>query len=121
MTVGPSQLQPLLFRRGVTTGNQLLPAADMRFSRTERARLEFPVGPGPRDGKAIKGQVLDRGGLPTQVPVRVAERTDETSGQRWITADVTLAALSPADYGIEVVIEREGTEQRVLTPIRVVR
>jgi hypothetical protein len=67
----------------------------MRSSRTERVRLEIPVGPGPRNGKCLHGQVLDRGDIPTQVPVRVGERTDEGSGQRWITADVTLAALSP--------------------------
>ncbi len=40
---GPSAVQPLLFRRGVTTGNRVLPAADLRFSRTERVRLELPV------------------------------------------------------------------------------
>ena len=39
-------LRPLMFRRSVTTGNRLQPAADPRFSRTERVRLEFPVGPG---------------------------------------------------------------------------
>jgi VWFA-related protein len=121
VTVGSAELQPVLFRRGVTTGNRLLPAADMRFSRTERLHLEIPVGPGPRDGKPLQGQVLDRSGASTQVPVRVGERTDEGSGQRWITADVTLAALSPADYAIEVAVQRDDAEQKVVTPIRVVR
>jgi len=121
VTVGSPELQPVLFRRGVTTGNRLLPAADMRFSRTERLHLEIPVGPGPRDGKPVQGQVLDRAGAPTQVPVRVGERTDEGSGQRWITADVTLAALSPADYAIEVAVQLDAGEQKVVTPIRVVR
>jgi hypothetical protein len=65
--------------------------------------------------------VLDRAGAPTQVPVRVGERTDEGSGQRWITADVTLAALSPADYAIEVAVQLDAGEQKVVTPIRVVR
>ena len=113
--------QPLMFRRGVTTGNRLLPAGDPVFSRTERARLEIPVGPGPRDGTAKAGRVLDRGGVATPLPVVVGERTDEGTGQRWITADVTLAALSPADYVIELVIAKEAGEDRVLTPIRVVR
>jgi hypothetical protein len=121
VAVGSPELQPVLFRRGVTTGNRLLPAADMRFSRTERVHLEIPVGPGPRDGKPVQGQVLDRGGAPTQIPVRVGERTDEGSGQRWITADVTLAALSPADYAIEIAVQRDAGEQKVVTPIRVVR
>ena len=59
--------------------------------------------------------------MATQVPVAVGERTDEGTGQRWITADVNLAALSPADYVIELVIVKESSEARLLTPIRVVR
>jgi VWFA-related protein len=118
---GGETSQPLMFRRGVTTGNRLVPAADPRFSRTERARLEIPIGPGPRDGKPGIGRVLDRGGLATQVPVAVGERTEEGTGQRWITADLALAALSTGDYVIEVVIAKESGEERVLTPIRVVR
>lgn len=113
--------QTLMFRRSVTTGNRLVPAADPRISRTERVRLETPIGPGPRDGKPGAGRVLDRGGLATQVPVSVGERTEETTGQRWITADVNLAPLSPGDYVIEVTIAKEAGEERVLTPIRVVR
>ena len=73
-------------------------------------RLEFPVGPGVRDGKPLSGRVIDRGGVATQVPVSVAERTEEVTGQRWITADVSLAALSPGDYAIEVVI-RTGVQR----------
>jgi hypothetical protein len=51
----------------------------------------------------------------------VSERTDADTGQRWITADVVLAALSPADYVVEVVIAKESGETRLLTPIRVGR
>ncbi len=119
--LGAEGPQALMFRRGVTTGNRLLPAADPRISRTERVRLETPIGPGPRDGKPGAGRVLDRGGLATQVPVSVGERTEETTGRRWITADVNLAPLSPGDYVIEVTIAKEAGEERVLTPIRVVR
>jgi hypothetical protein len=115
------QPKPLMFRRGATTGNRLLPAASPKFSRTERLQLDFPVGPGPRDGKPGRGRVLDRGGLATVIPVAVAERTDAGTGQRWISADVALAALSPGDYVVEVVITKESTDERVLTPIRVVR
>jgi len=117
---GP-RTEPLLFRRGVTTGNRLLPAVDPRFSRTERVHLETPIGPGPLDGKPGAGRVLDRGGLATQVPVLVAERTDEATGQRWITADINLAPLSPGDYAVEFAIVRESGEELVMTPIRVGR
>jgi len=109
--------QPLVYRRGVTTGNRLLPAADYRFSRTERLRLEFPATP---DAKPGSGRVLDRAGQPLNVPVTVSERTDESTGLRWIVADVALAPLSVGDYAVEVAIAG-GTEQRILTGIRVAR
>jgi VWFA-related protein len=109
--------QPLLYRRSVSTGNRLQPTADFRFSRTERVRIEIPVGseikPGP-------GRVLDRAGVPLQVPVTTGERLDEASGQRWITADVSLAPLSLGDYAVEVQLTAATTE-RVLTPVRVTR
>jgi hypothetical protein len=90
----------------------------MRFSRTERVKIEIPIG--AVEGAPVGGRVLDRGGLPTQVPVVMSERTDDTR-QHWIVADVNLAALSPADYAVEVKLTREKQEIRVLTPIRVVR
>ena len=113
-----SGVQPLLFRRGVTTGNRLLPAADLRFSRTERLRLELPVD---GDAKPGSGRLLDRAGQPLQVPVTVGERLDEATGQRWITADVTLAALSGGDYAIEIEVVGTAKSQRVVSAIRVVR
>jgi VWFA-related protein len=118
LDLDPYEPQPLMFRRGVTTGNRLLPAADVRFSRTERVKIEIPIG--AVEGAPVSGRVLDRGGLPTQVPVTMSERTDDTR-QHWIVADVNLAALSPADYAIEVKLTREKKEVRLLTPIRVVR
>ena len=110
-----------MFRRGPTTGTQFVAAADPVFSRTERLRLDIPVGPGPQDGKAASGRLLDRGGTATQIVVAVGERTDPGTGQRWITADANLAALSPADYVVELVISKESGELRLLTPIRVGR
>ena len=111
-----SKNEPLLFRRSATTGNRLLPAADFRFSRTERIRIEIPTG----DAKPGAGRVLDRVGQPLQVPVTTGERVDTATGQRWVTADVTLAALAPSDYAIEVALQ--GTaEERTLVGIRVTR
>ena len=111
-----SKNEPLLFRRSATTGNRLVPAADLRFSRTERMRIEIPAG----DAKPGAGRVLDRAGQPLQVPVTTGERVDTATGQRWVTADVTLAALAPGDYAIEVALQ--GTaEERTLVGIRVTR
>jgi VWFA-related protein len=110
--------QALLFRRGGTTGNRLLPAADLRFSRTERMKLEIPVSPSGAV-PAATGRLLDRGGQPRQVAVTMGDRTDE-AGQRWISADVTLAALGPGDYAIEIVLGQGNGEHRILTPVRIV-
>ena len=81
------------------------PAAG-RKSRSSAERSEcvstFPSGP-PKVTSPATGRVLDRGGTATQITVVVSERTDEATGQRWIAADLNLAALSPGDYVVEVV------------------
>jgi hypothetical protein len=51
----------------------------------------------------------------------VGERTDEASGQRWITADVTLSPLSAGDYAIEVALTGTTAVERVVTAIRVAK
>jgi len=118
VTVRPDAVTPLLFRRGPTTGNRQLPAADLRFSRIDRVHLEVPLG---QDDKPGDGRVLDRNGQPLGVPLTVGERTDASTGQRWLTADLNLAPLAPGDYGVEVGVLRAGTDARVVTAIRVVR
>jgi VWFA-related protein len=111
-------MQALLFRRGPSTGNRLQPAADFRFSRTERAHLELAAGP---ETKADAGRMLDAEGQPLSVPVSVGERVDAATGQRWITADVVLAPLAAADYAIEIGIHTPAGEQKIVTPIRIGR
>ena len=108
---------PVLFRRGMSTGNRVQPAADFRFSRTERLRLELPLPPGATPGS---GRFLDRNAQLLPVPVQTAERKDE-AGQRWLTADATLAALGAGDYVVEVSYTDGGAERSVQTAIRVTR
>ena len=110
--------QPLFYRRGPSTANRQLPTADLRFSRADRAHLELPVAPEVKPGS---GRLLDRTGQALSVPVTMGERTDDASGQHWITAEVALAPLAPSDYVIELgTIEKSG-ESRVVAAIRVVR
>lgn len=104
---------PLLFRRGPSTGNRLEPAGQPQFSRTERVRMEIPA---TGDGQLTSGRVLDRVGAPIELPVTLGERTD-AAGQRWLTADVTLAPLAPGDY----LVELEAKPNTVLAAIRIVR
>jgi VWFA-related protein len=110
--------QPLLFRRGPSTANRLQPAADFQFSRSDRVRLEVPVR---SDVKPGQGRVLDKNGQALKVPVDVGERADAGTGQRWLTADVILAALGSGDYVVEVGIVTGGAEEKILTAIRVTR
>ena len=110
--------QPLAYRRGSSTGNRYVPAADFQFSRTERLRLELPVTAGAKPEKAC---ILDRTGKQLPIPLTTSERTDAETGQRWILADLTLAPLAAGDYAIEVSTTSSGSSQRVITGIRVTR
>lgn len=107
-----------LFRRGPATGNRLDPAADRRFSRTERLHLEIPAGAAVRPASA---RLLDTRAQPLSVPVTIGERRDDAAGVRWITADLTLAPLGAGDYVIEVVVSGPNGDRNVLTAIRVTR
>jgi hypothetical protein len=118
LDVGAEPPQPLLFRRGPSTGNRLQPAADFRFSRTERVRLEVPLPPGASPGA---GRLLDRAGQPLPIPVTVGERTDTATGQRWLTADLVLAPLAAGDYVVEFSLKHADREERTLTGLRVAR
>jgi len=109
---------PMFYRRGPSTANRQVPTADLRFTRADRLHLEVPVTAATQPGT---GRLLDRTGQPLAVPVTVAERTDTETGQKWITADVVLAPLAPADYGVEVGMTAAGTENRIIAGLRVVR
>ncbi len=65
------------------------------------------------------GALLDRNGGKTPVPVVVGERTDATTGQRWLTADVTLAPLGQGDYVVELITTAGAEQRRTLVAIRV--
>jgi VWFA-related protein len=110
--------RPLLFRRGPSTGNRVQPAGAFQFSRTDRARFEIPIGTDAKPGAA---RLLDKTGRPLGVPVTVGERTDAASGARWLTAEIVLAPLAPADYLIEITWQAPGGEQRTMTAIRITR
>jgi hypothetical protein len=118
LETGPAIAHPLLFRRGLTTANRMVPAADFRFTRTERLRIDVPAAAG---AKPVGARLLDRTGKPLDVPIAATERLDGPDGQLWIVAEMALAPLAPGDYAIEVSFASNGVEQRVLTAIRLVR
>lgn len=118
LAIGSRDTQPMLFRRGPATGNRMVPAATFQFSRTERARFEFATH---ADAKPGAGRLLDRGGRPLAIPVTVSERTDDKTGQHWIAADITLAALAAGDYAVEITTSSGTGTERLLAALRVGR
>jgi VWFA-related protein len=117
VAMDPAALQPLMFKRGQSTGNRPQPVAGFEFSRTDRLQLQLPLAAAATTGA---GRMLDRNAQPLQVPVQVGEKQDP-DGQRWLTADATLSPLGAGDYVIEVTVLKGGVEQNVLTAIRVTR
>jgi len=63
--------------------------------------------------------LLDRNGTKTVVPVTTGERTDAATGQRWLTADITLAPLGAGDYVIELSTAAGSQQNKMLVAIRV--
>ncbi len=110
LPAAPGATGALFIRRGITTGNQPMPTADLRFRRTERIIVEIPT----TSTDAGTAQLLGRLGKPMAVPVTTAIRED-ADGSRWRTAQLALAPLAAGDYVVEISVGAEKT----LTAIRV--
>ena len=65
------------------------------------------------------GVLLDRNGAKTIVPVAAGERTDAATGQRWLTADITLAPLAAGDYVVELTMASGSEQKKTLVALRV--
>jgi hypothetical protein len=92
--------EPVMWRRGPSTGLKHLATADPRFQRSERVRFELATA---AEGTAT-ARMLDRVGNPLKVPVQMSERPDASGQFRWLVADASLAPLAAGDYGIEVTL-----------------
>jgi len=95
----------------------LMPAADGRYRRTERATVEAVLAEGAVPAGA---RVLDITGKPLNVPITARVRAD-ADGVRWLVGDVTLAPLAEGDYVIELEAAKDTARERKLFAIRVVR
>jgi hypothetical protein len=107
---------PVVLHRGPSTGNQVQPADGRIFPRSERIRLEIEAASG---APVWTGALLDRNGTKTAVPLVTGERTDAATGQRWLTADITLAPLGPGDYVVELTTTVGSQQNKNLIAIRV--
>ena len=104
----PTANGAVVLRRSVTTGNQPMPTADLRFRRTERISVEVPT----TSTDAGTAQLLNRAGQTMPIPVTAAIR-DDADGSRWRTAQLTLAPLAPGDYVVEQSAGIEKTLDRI--------
>ncbi|HMB80323.1 MAG TPA: VWA domain-containing protein, partial [Vicinamibacterales bacterium] len=107
----PDAIGALFVRRGPSTGNKEVATADLRFRRSEQVRVEIPTA----SADAVTARLLDRTGKALAVPVTAAVR-DDADGSRWMTAQLALAPLAPADYVIEIM----RGDQRMISAFRVV-
>jgi uncharacterized protein YndB with AHSA1/START domain len=92
-----------------------VPVASHQYRRTERARIEWPIG-GPLDAR--EGRLLGRDGQPVTVTVTLTEV--ERNGRLVLALDALLAPLAPGDYAIEVTATAGGKTETRLVGIRVV-
>ncbi len=107
--------EPIIFHRGPLTGNVQQRSSAREFSRTDRLHLEMLPG----DATGWTGALLDRTGKTLPVPIATGDRTDAATGQKWLTADLTLAPLGAGDYAIELTVQRGGEPTKILKAIRV--
>ena len=114
-----SGLEPLLFRRGITTGNRMLPAANLQFSRTERLRLELPVDADAKPGKRAPARQDGPAPAGTRGRRRTAGRGHRPALDH--RATLALAALSGGDYAVEIEVVGAAKSQRIVSAIRIVK
>jgi VWFA-related protein len=107
----------LASRRGPSTGLSYLPTADPRFRRTERLRIEVPLG---GDGFAGAGRLLTREGHVTPLVVSFTTRTDEATRQPLGVAEVVLAPLAGGEYVLELSLTKAGKTEVVSYGFRMI-
>ena len=107
--------QPQLFRRGPFTGTSFVAAADLRFRRQERLKVDVGVL-GPMTAGEVR--LLDRAGKLLGVPV--VSTTRDENGAKVVSGEVVLAPLGVGDYVLETTITQGATTQKVLTAFKIV-
>jgi hypothetical protein len=112
---GPLVGQAALFRRGPYTGPDWTPAADLRFRRQERVKIEAAVVGAVT---SVGARLLDRSGSPLPLPV-VSSQRDE-GGARIVAGEVGLAPLTAGDYLLEITVTGGSSIRRELAAFRII-
>ena len=113
----PIGTSALAMRRGPSTGLAYVPTADPRFRRTERLRIEIPVG---SEGYTGTGRLLTREGQALPLVVTVSTRTDTTQTRNFVVAEVVLAPLAAGEYVLEASLVKDGKTDVVTYGFRLV-
>jgi hypothetical protein len=104
-----------LYRAGSLPRHPFLPAADLRFSRTDRLRIEWPAAGAVADQVV---RLLNAAGSPLNADIVVSVLEGAPAVLR---ADLRLLSLAPGDYIVEAAGTVDGARVRQLTGIRVTR
>lgn len=107
---------PLIYRASTLPNATFSPVADFMFRRTERIRVEWPVLTSLDHREA---RLLDARGQPLAVNASAMEVGEGSA--RMLVADVSLVALAPADYVVEVTAGTGANTARRLVAFRIVR
>jgi VWFA-related protein len=99
-----SSLRGRASKRGPSTGLAYVESKEDDYRRTERLRFEVGV---PAQ-KPATSRLLGPTGVPLNIPVATSTRTDPSTGQIFLVADLTLAPLAQGDYELEMILETES-------------
>lgn len=107
--------QPMAWRGSSSLRSSLRPLADVRLTRIERLRVEWPTI-APADRYVVR--LLDRTGKSLGQPLAF---TDLSPGKPALAVDLPLGSLPEGDYVVELVASRADESERRLLPFRMVR
>ena len=109
--------QALLYRAASPPAAPFFPAADRRFMRNERLRVEWLVdSPTP---VRLRARILQTGGTPLSYTPAVI--TDARGVVTMARLDLVLTPFASGDYLLELTAESNGQERSTLLAVRVLR
>lgn len=106
---------PIAWRGASSPRVPLRPLGDVRLTRLERLRVEWPV---IASADSYVARLLDRRGQPLGQPLPFATLPPDRQA---LAVDLPMGSLSEGDYLIELVASQDGESERRLLAFRVVR